>query len=117
MHRDYAHLSCVTPRLLSVFPSRNEKDVRSGAPGADRLLLEAANGDHRAVEAHLSGRDHPVATIDVAPELLGYVQGEGEARRGAAYLAEVDVHGHGQRDLRRGLESAARQHADERAAL
>src|SRR5690349_4475318 len=60
VHRDDAHASCVTPRFLRVFPSRNQEDVGSGAPRADRLLLEAPDRGDRAVEAHLTGRDHPV---------------------------------------------------------
>src|SRR5438034_463610 len=84
MHRDYAHLSGIAACFLRVFPSRNEEDVRSGTSGADRLLLEAPDGDDRAVEAHLSARDHLVAAVDVVAELLGDVQGEGEACRRAA---------------------------------
>ena len=82
VHRDDAHVACVAARLLCVFPSRNEKDVRSGAPGADRLLLEAADGEHRAVEAHLAARDHPVAVVDIVSELLGDVERECEPADG-----------------------------------
>src|SRR5262245_62203858 len=100
-----------------MFPSMNENDDGSSAPGADLLLFEAPDGNDRAVEAHLSGRDHSVAVIDVASELLGDVQCESEARRRAADLPEIDVHGHRQLDPGRGLERAAREHADDRPAL
>src|SRR5215203_6300094 len=111
MHRNYAHASRIAPRLLCVFPSRNEEDVRTGPFCTDRLLFQAPDRDHGPILENLAARDHLVAAVDVVAELLDDVEGERETRRRPTHPAEIDVHGHGQRDLRFVLE----EDPDERA--
>src|SRR3954451_12319409 len=76
---------------LRVVPiGRDEERVDMRLTGADRLLLDAADLGHRSVELDLArGRDlEPV--VDVAAALLEDLEREGEPRRRAADVPEVE---------------------------
>src|SRR6266536_6381759 len=87
-------------RLGCVFPSRDEKEVDSRAPNADRLLSETADGRHGAVELELSRRRDAAAVVDILPELLEHVERERQAGRRAADASGVDLHAARQLDER-----------------
>ena len=91
LHRDDRQIPCMPPCLGCVLPSRDEEDVRAGAPGADHLLLHAADREHVAVELDLARRRHLEPAVDVAAQLLDDVEREREPRRGPADAGQVDL--------------------------
>src|SRR5437868_4085227 len=101
-HRDDAEAVRVPSRIGRVIPSDgHEKDVRARLAGAERLLLDAADRCHAAVELHLPGGRDAVAAVDLVAERLHHLQGEREAGRRAADVAGVDPYLDRQGDARR----------------
>ena len=68
----------------------HDEEVGAGLPGADRLLLDAADRLDAAVEPELAGHDDAPALVDLRPELVDDVERERQARRRAADRAGVD---------------------------
>ena len=64
--------------LRRVIPSRDEEHIGVGAPGADHLLLDAADWGNRSVELDLARRRNLEASVDAAPQLVDDIEGEGE---------------------------------------
>src|SRR5688572_32501611 len=86
--------------LDCVIPSRDEEDVGARAPRADHLLLDASDRGDAAVELELPRDGDAEAAVDVAPQLLDDVEGEREARGGAADAAEIDLDADRELDVR-----------------
>src|SRR5207302_1343275 len=80
---------------------RHQEDVDVGTTGPDRLLLDAADPRHPAVELdHACGRDL-VAVVDVTSALLEQLEGERETSRRAADTTQVEADGEGKADAER----------------
>src|SRR6185295_9675272 len=76
-----------------------------------RLLLDAADPRHLAVQLNLSCRGDPVAVVYVAAASLHQFEREGKTGRRPAHLAQVEA------DVERevDVERLDRQHADDRS--
>src|SRR5712691_13074605 len=91
VHRHDPEAAGIAPCLRSVFPSRHEEEVDPRAANPDRLLLEAADGGHGAVELELTGGGDSAAVVDVPTQLLEDVECEWEPGRGTADVSGVDL--------------------------
>src|SRR6266511_3718259 len=103
----------VAPRLGGVFPSRHDEDANSGVADADRLLADAADRRHGAVELDLARSRDPATVVDVLAQLLEHVERERQSRGGPADVAGVDLHAERQLDERRLIDD----HADDRPTV
>ena len=112
LHRDDPQAVRVALRVARIVPiCRHQEDVDVSPTGADRLLLDAADPGHPAVELnHARGCDL-VAVVDVASPLLEQLEREGQTSRRTADAAEVEA----DRKRKVDAEGLCRQEADQGA--
>src|SRR5512133_4044648 len=91
LHRDDAEAIRIPARDTRVRSGGHEEDIHTGFTRADRLLLDGANREHRAVELELAGGGDLVAAVRVVAKLFHQAESEREAGRGAADARRVDA--------------------------